>query len=80
LSYKELEATFGHLMSQRQLGSFLQALEDVQLALPADRSVVPNVPRRLSVSNMEEAVEVLQYHPEVAFHEEGTALVFGPGT
>jgi hypothetical protein len=72
---------FGSLLSsRRQLDNLLDALERVSLALPADRTRVPNVPRRLTVESVEEAVEVLKFHPEICFQgedgEEG--LVFGP--
>jgi hypothetical protein len=32
----------------------------------------------LAVPDLDAAVEILQYHPEVAFHEEAGRLVFGP--
>jgi len=81
LTRTELMGPFGHLMSsRRQMDNLLVALEQVGLALPADRSQVPNLPRRLTVESVEEAAEVLQFHPEVCFREEEGAegLVFGP--
>jgi DNA segregation ATPase FtsK/SpoIIIE-like protein len=72
-----LNEVFGHLMSRRQIDNLLQTLERLGVAEPADRSQVPPQPRRLAVPNLNAAVEILQYHPEVAFHEEGERLVFG---
>jgi len=80
LALNKLDAAFGHLMSRRQMDHFLQALERVNLALPSDRSTVPPRPRRLQITNVEEAIETLQYHPEICFREEENAegLLFGP--
>jgi energy-coupling factor transporter ATP-binding protein EcfA2 len=72
-----LNEVFGHLMSRRQIDNLLQTIERLGVAEPADRSQVPPQPRRLAVPNLNAAVEILQYHPEVAFHEEGKRLVFG---
>lgn len=82
LSYDDLGVAFDHLMSRRQMGNFLHALEGIGLAHPTDRSRVPPAPRRLAVESLQEAVEVLQYHPEITFREvladDGVTLVFGP--
>jgi S-DNA-T family DNA segregation ATPase FtsK/SpoIIIE len=80
LSRDTLMDAFGHLMSRRQMDGLLDALERIGLALPTDRSQVPPLPRRLRVGSVKEAVEVLQYHPEVSFREDRAAggLVFGP--
>jgi DNA segregation ATPase FtsK/SpoIIIE-like protein len=75
-----LNDVFGHLMSRRQISNLLQALERIGMAEPANRSQVPPRPRRLAVADLDAAVDVLQYHPEVAFHEEAGRLVFGPQT
>ena len=73
-----LNDVFGHLMSQRQIRNFLEALERIGFANPADIQQVPRQPRTLAISAIEEAIEVLQYHPEIAFHEEEGRLIFGP--
>jgi hypothetical protein len=73
-----LNEVFGHLMSRRQLNHFLEALERIGIAMPADRSQVPYQPRRLRVATIDEAIEILQYHPDVAFHEADERLLFGP--
>ena len=74
----QLTEVFGHLMSRRQINHLLQALERVGIARPADRSQVPYQPRQLVGQSIEEAMEILQYHPEVAFYEEDSRLIFGP--
>ena len=74
----ELAEVFGHLMSRRQINHLLKALERAGLADPAARSQVPYQPRQLVVTTIEDAIEVLQYHPEIAFHEEKGRLIFGP--
>ncbi|RLC71553.1 MAG: hypothetical protein DRI81_17565, partial [Chloroflexi bacterium] len=81
LAFETLQRAFGYLMSsKRQMANLLSDLERVGLALPVDRSQVPNLPRRLAVETIEEAVEILQFHPQVCFREEEGAegLVFGP--
>ena len=78
LPRRTLNEVFGHLMSRRQIDNLLQTLERLGVAEPADRSQVPPQPRRLAVPDLDAAVEILQYHPEVAFHEEAGRLVFGP--
>lgn len=81
LSRDALAEGFGHLMSIRQVGNLLTALEEIGLARPPDRSTVPPRPRQLAVANLAAAREVLQYHPEITFHEaptpHGVTLVFG---
>ncbi|HEY68820.1 MAG TPA: hypothetical protein G4N97_11190 [Thermoflexia bacterium] len=78
LSYDGLAEAFGHLMSKRQIGRLLAALERVGLALPANPHTFPPIPRRLRVRSIEEAVGVLQFHPEICFREGEDGLVFGP--
>jgi DNA segregation ATPase FtsK/SpoIIIE-like protein len=74
--------TFGHLTSRRQVGNLLQALERVGLVLPANLKTVPPEPRRLKVSSLDEAANVLKFHPEIRFREVpgDSKLRFGPGT
>jgi DNA segregation ATPase FtsK/SpoIIIE-like protein len=74
----ELNAIFGHLMSRRQINNFLEGLERIGVANPADITQVPRQPRTLAVQSIEEVAEILQYHPEIAFHEEDARLIFGP--
>lgn len=78
LAYQPLTAAFGQVMSTRQVANFLAALERIGLASPADRSQVPPKPRHLTVADLDQAIEVLQYHPEITFHEAADRLVFGP--
>jgi hypothetical protein len=74
----ELAEVFGHLMSRRQINNFLGELERVGVANPTDTTKVPRQPRMLAVSAIEEVIEILRYHPEIAFHEEDGRLIFGP--
>jgi hypothetical protein len=69
---------FGHLLSRRQVRNFLEALERIDLADPADTTQVPPQSRHLNVSIIDEAINVLQYHPDVTFHEKSGRLIFGP--
>lgn len=77
LPLNQLHEIFGHLMSRRQVKNFLAALERVGVAHPADITQVPRQPRRLTGPTLAEAIEILQYHPEVAFYEDAQRLVFG---
>jgi hypothetical protein len=73
-----LNEVFGHLMSRRQINHLLEALERAGLANPVNTTQVPRQPRTLVVQSIDEAVEILQYYPEIAFHEEEGRLIFGP--
>lgn len=78
LSRNRLEKRFGDLLSGRQVGNLVAALEQIGLALPADRSSVPPQPRRLKVESAEEAERILRGYPRVCFREDGGRLLFGP--
>ena len=80
LNRDALAAAFAGV-SARQVNHLLAGLERVGLAMPPDRSAIPPKPRRLKIAALEDAREVLQYHPEIAFHEEtgpeGMSYIFG---
>jgi len=77
---RDLIATaFGTILSKRQITNFINALDHLGLVTEGKANTFPPEPKRLAVGTLEEALNVLRYHPEVCFRpgQEGK-YIYGP--